>query len=121
MVSKYGRLTILGLAAGGPGEAEVPDEQEREGDGGAGGEAGLRQVSQDQGRGEAVLGQGRQDQGRGQLLQEAVLNTSHSTLIYIVQENTQIWSELDYSLSYNLCHFYVRKVWKEKLAVSSLV
>jgi hypothetical protein len=77
-VPNYGRLTILGLAAGGPGEAEVPGRQERKGDGGAGGEARLRP--------------GRQDQGRGQLLQEAVLNTSHSTLIYIVQENTQIWS-----------------------------
>ncbi len=78
-MSNYGRLTILGLAAGGPGEAEVPGEQQREGDAGASGEAGLRP--------------GRQDQGSGQPLQEAVLNTSHSTLIYIVQgENTQIWS-----------------------------
>jgi hypothetical protein len=108
-------LTILGLAAGGPGEAEVPGQQQREGDGGAGGEAGLGPVRQDQERGEAGQDQGRgeagQDQGRAKLLQEAVLNTSHSTLIYIVQvENTQIWSKLDYSISYNLYYFYVRNV-----------
>ncbi len=85
-------MTVLGLAAGGPGEAEAPGQQQQEGDGGAGGEAGLRPGRQDQGRGEADLDPGRQDQGNGQLLQEAVLNTSHSSLIYIVLENTQIWS-----------------------------
>jgi hypothetical protein len=69
-VSKYGYLTILGLAAGGPGEAEVPGHQQQEGDSGAGGEADLRP--------------GRQDQGRGQPLQEAVLNTSHCFGLFII-------------------------------------
>ncbi len=67
-------LTLWGLAAGGRGEAEVPGEQEREGDGGAGGEARLHP--------------GHQDQTLSQPLQEALLNTIFSSLFIVIDRHT---------------------------------
>jgi hypothetical protein len=67
-------LPIRGLAAGGRGEAEVPGEQVREGDGGAGGEARLHP--------------GNQDQTLSQPLQEALLSTIFSSIFVVIDRHT---------------------------------